>query len=53
VKSWLDHTPLLHKTYGLLEYREHTRIEVEMPYALLEAQWVVDRTKTCGEKSRV
>jgi L-fuconolactonase len=52
--SWLDHNPLLNKRYDLAEYREHTagldiaamvylQVEVEPPYALLEARWVAER----------
>ena len=52
--SWLDANPLLNKPYLLDGYREHTagidieamvylQVEVETPYALLEAQWVAQR----------
>lgn len=52
--SWLDAIPLLDKPYTLTGYREHTsgvdidamvylQVEVETPYALLEAQWVAQR----------
>ncbi len=52
--SWLDDNPLLNKPYLLDGYREHTagidieamvylQVEVETPYALLEAQWVAQR----------
>ncbi len=51
--SWLDGNALLDRPYGLPEYREHTagieiaamvylQVEVEPPYALLEAQWVAE-----------
>ncbi len=54
--SWLDGNEVLNKPYGLAEYREHTagvtiaamvylQVEVEPPYALLEAQWVAERAK--------
>ncbi len=54
--SWLDGNEVLNKPYGLAEYREHTaglpieamvylQVEVEPPYALLEAQWVVERAR--------
>ena len=54
--SWLDGNALLNKTYGLGEYRQHTdgipieamvylQVEVETPYALLEAQWAVQRAR--------
>ncbi|MCC6177095.1 MAG: amidohydrolase family protein [Chloroflexi bacterium] len=52
--SWLDDTPLLNRRYDLEEYREHTvgvdidamvylQVEVEPPYALLEARWAAER----------
>jgi predicted TIM-barrel fold metal-dependent hydrolase len=52
--SWLDDNPLLNRPYGLAEYRQHTagleiaalvylQVEVEPPYALLEAQWALAR----------
>ena len=52
--SWLDSNPLLNKPYGLAEYRAHTtaveieamvylQVEVETPYALLEAHWAAER----------
>jgi L-fuconolactonase len=52
--AWLDNNPLLNKPYGLPEYRTHTQgvevealvylqVEVETPYALLEARWAADR----------
>ena len=51
---WLDGNELLNKPYDLAEYREHTagieiaamvylQVEVDPPYALLEAHWVVER----------
>lgn len=54
--SWLDDIPLLNQRYGLAEYAEHTRgltigamvylqVEVEPPYALLEARWVAERAR--------
>src|SRR5262245_21372712 len=54
--TWLDGNELLNKPYGLAEYREHTRgvtvaamvylqVEVEPPYALLEARWAADRAR--------
>jgi L-fuconolactonase len=54
--SWLDGNAVLDRPYGLAEYREHTRgvaieamvylqVEVEPPYALLEAQWVAERAR--------
>jgi L-fuconolactonase len=53
---WLDDSELLNRPYGLAEYRDQTRgveiaamvylqVDVAAPYALLEAQWVVDRAK--------
>lgn len=52
--SWLDSNTLLNKAYGLVEYRQQTegiaiaamvylQVEVETPYALLEAQWVAEQ----------
>lgn len=54
--SWLDGNEVLDRPYGLKEYREHTaglpieamvylQVEVEPPYALLEARWVLERAK--------
>jgi L-fuconolactonase len=54
--TWLDHNPLLNEPYLLPQYREHTagvdieamvylQVEVETPYALLEAKWVAERAK--------
>jgi L-fuconolactonase len=54
--SWLDDNPLLNKPYLLDDYRAHTagveiaamvylQVEVEPPYALLEARWVADRAR--------
>ena len=51
--TWLDGNPVLDRPYGLAEYRQHTagveidamvylQVEVEPPYALLEAQWVTE-----------
>ncbi len=51
--SWLDGNPLLDQRYDLAEYREHSagvgieamvylQVEVEPPYALLEAQWAAE-----------
>jgi L-fuconolactonase len=53
---WLDDNPLLNQPYDLAEYRAHTagldiaamvylQVEVEPPYALLEAQWVAERAE--------
>lgn len=52
--SWLDGNRLLNKRYDLAEYRKDTegisiaamvylQVEVETPYALLEAQWAAER----------
>jgi L-fuconolactonase len=54
--SWLDGNDLLDRPYGLAEYRQATQgldigamvylqVEVEPPYALLEARWVAERAK--------
>ncbi|QBD78246.1 amidohydrolase [Ktedonosporobacter rubrisoli] len=51
---WLDNNPLLNRSYELREYYEHTadvaieamvylQVDVEPAYALLEAQWVLER----------
>jgi L-fuconolactonase len=53
---WLDDIPLLNKPYGLAEYRQHTdgvdieamvylQVEVAPAYGLLEAEWVVERSR--------
>ncbi len=52
--SWLDGNTLLNRRYELAEYRTHTagieiaamvylQVEVETPYAFLEAKWVVEQ----------
>jgi len=52
--SWLDGDTLLNRRYDLAEYREHTagvdigamvylQVDVEPPYALLEARWAAQR----------
>src|SRR5581483_7744676 len=54
--SWLDGNELLNRPYDLDAYREHSRgvaveamvylqVEVEPPYALLEAQWALERAR--------
>ncbi|MCL4544438.1 MAG: amidohydrolase family protein [Chloroflexi bacterium] len=54
--SWLDANPLLNQRYDLTTYRKHTpgisieamvylQVEVEAPYALLEAQWANERAE--------
>ncbi len=54
--SWLDGNATLDQPYGLPEYRDHTRgveieamvylqVDVEPVYALLEAQWAVERAR--------
>lgn len=54
--SWLDGNEVLDRPYGLREYREQTQglpitamvylqVEVEPPYALLEAAWVAERAR--------
>ncbi|HXT36827.1 MAG TPA: amidohydrolase family protein [Chloroflexota bacterium] len=59
--SWLDPIPPLNQPFGLAEYRRHTvgveiaamvylEVDVEKPYALLEARWAVERA---GEDSRL
>ncbi len=51
---WVDGNPTLEQPYGPVEYRQHTagidieamiylQVDVDPAYALLEAQWVVDR----------
>src|SRR5262245_5048062 len=53
---WLDDIPLLNQPYGLAEYRQHTegvdveamvylQVEVAPAYGLIEAEWVVDRSR--------
>lgn len=55
--SWLDGNETLDQPYGLQEYWEHTaglpieamvylQVDVEPPYALLEAEWVLERAAT-------
>jgi L-fuconolactonase len=54
--SWLDGNPVLNQPYGPDRYREATagldiaamvylQVEVESPYALLEAVWAAERAK--------
>lgn len=54
--SWLDGNAILNKSYGLAEYRQHTRgveiaamvylqVAVDDAYGLLEAQWAADRAR--------
>ncbi len=54
--SWLDGNPILDKRYDLVEYNAHTegvtvasmvylQVEVEPPYALLEARWAAERAR--------
>lgn len=54
--SWLDDNELLNKPYGLADYDHDTggldiraivyvQLEVEPPFALLEAEWVVDQAR--------
>jgi L-fuconolactonase len=54
--SWLDPNPLLNKVHGLDQYRQATgglpvaamvylQVEVETPYAMLEAQWAAARAR--------
>ena len=54
--TWLDGDDVLNKPYGLAEYREHMaglpieamvylQVDVEPPYALLEAEWAVERAR--------
>lgn len=54
--TWLDGNDLLNRPYGLAEYRQATegidvgamvyvQVEVEPPYALLEAQWVAEQAR--------
>ncbi len=54
--TWLDGDDVLNKPYGLAEYREHTaglpieamvylQVDVDPPYALLEAEWAVERAR--------
>jgi len=51
---WVEGNPILEQPYGPAEYREHTagieieamvylQVDVDPAYALLEAQWVVER----------
>jgi L-fuconolactonase len=59
--SWLDGNTMLNRPYGPADYREHTKgiaidamvylqVEVEPPYALLEARWAAERAR---EDSRI
>jgi L-fuconolactonase len=54
--SWLDGNAVLDQPYGVAEYRQHTagvaidamvylQVEVEPPYALLEAEWAAARAQ--------
>jgi L-fuconolactonase len=54
--TWLDGNELLNQRYTLPEYQEHTRgiaiaamvyveVNVEAPYALLEARWVAEQAR--------
>ena len=54
--SWLDGNDLLNQRYDLSKYRTHTenlsieamvylQVEVDPPYGLLEAQWVLERAR--------
>jgi len=54
--SWLDGNPILDTRYDLVEYNAHTegvtvasmvylQVEVEPPYALLEARWAAERAR--------
>ncbi len=54
--SWLDGNAILDRPYGLTDYRDQTagldvqamvdlQVEVEPPYALLEARWAAERAR--------
>ncbi|GCE24622.1 amidohydrolase [Dictyobacter alpinus] len=54
--SWLDNAAILNQSYLLPEYQQHTQgidiegmvyieVDVDAPYKLLEARWVVEQAK--------